>query len=109
MQHCSARLSRACNGRPANLLKLQCFISHVRTENHGVGGSIPPLGTSGCLIRRKAELVAAVRGGRWSLEGARERYASTIDEFLSWQTTLDPHGLPGQAGRQNPPLQFLLL
>jgi hypothetical protein len=56
------------------------------------------------VIRRKAELVAAVHGGRWSLEGTCERYASTIDEFLSWLTTLDPHGLPGhfrfkQAGK----------
>jgi hypothetical protein len=43
--HCPARSSRACNGRPANLLTLQGFIHAFLTENHGVGGSIPPLGT----------------------------------------------------------------
>jgi len=55
-----------------------------------------------CILRlanvmaaRKAELVAAVRGGLLSLEEACERYALTIDEFLSWQRTLDRHGLPG--------------
>ena len=42
---CPARFSSACNGRPANLLKLQRFIPLSQTENHGVGRSIPPLGT----------------------------------------------------------------
>jgi hypothetical protein len=39
-------MRKACNGRPAKLLKIQRFVFHVRTENHGVGGSIPPLGTN---------------------------------------------------------------
>ena len=43
----------------------------------------------------QAELVAAVRGGLLSLEEACERYTLTVDEFLSWQRTLDRHGLPG--------------
>jgi len=56
---------------------------------------LPPRDTKRWVIRRKAELVAAVRGGLLSLEEACERYALTIDEFLSWQRTLDRHGLPG--------------
>jgi Protein of unknown function (DUF1153) len=56
---------------------------------------LPPRDTKRWVIRRKAELVAAVRGGLLTLEEACERYALTIDEFLSWQTTLDRHGLPG--------------
>jgi Protein of unknown function (DUF1153) len=56
---------------------------------------LPPRNTKRWVIRRKAELVAAVRGGLLSLEEACERYALTIDEFLSWQRTLDRHGLPG--------------
>ena len=56
---------------------------------------LPPRDTKRWVTRRKAELVVAVRGGLLSLEEACERYALTIDEFLSWQTTLDRHGLPG--------------
>jgi len=47
------------------------------------------------VIRRKAEVVAAVRGGLISLEEACERYTLTVDEFLSWQRSIDKHGLPG--------------
>ena len=56
---------------------------------------LPPRNTKRWVTRRKAELVAAVRGGLLSLDEACERYALTIDEFLSLQTTLDRHGLPG--------------
>ena len=41
------------------------------------------------------EVVAAVRGGLISLEEACERYTLTVDEFLSWQRSIDKHGLPG--------------
>ena len=56
---------------------------------------LPPRNTTRWVIRRKAELVAAVRGGLLSLEEACERYTLTIDEFLSWQRTIDRYGLPG--------------
>ena len=41
------------------------------------------------------EVVAAVRGGLLSLEEACERYRLTVDEFLSWQRSIDKHGLAG--------------
>ena len=44
---------------------------------------LPPRDTKRWVIRRKAELVAAVRGGLLSLEEACERYTLTVDEFLS--------------------------
>ena len=47
------------------------------------------------VIRRKAEVVAAVRGGLLSLEEACSRYMLTVDELLSWQSSLDRHGLAG--------------
>ena len=56
---------------------------------------LPPRDTKRWVIRRKAELVAAVRGGLLSLEEACERYTLTVDEFLSWQRSIDHHGLPG--------------
>ena len=43
----------------------------------------------------KAEVVAAVRGGLLSLEEACSRYTLTVDEFLSWQFSIDQHGLAG--------------
>ena len=39
--------------------------------------------------------VAAVRGGLLSLEEACARYTLTVDEFLSWQMSIDQHGLAG--------------
>lgn len=56
---------------------------------------LPPRDTKRWVIRRKAALVAAVRGGLLSLEEACERYKLTVDEFLSWQRSIDRHGLPG--------------
>ena len=56
---------------------------------------LPPRDTKRWVIRRKAVLVAAVRGGLLSLEEACERYTLTIDEFLSWQHAIDRYGLPG--------------
>ena len=56
---------------------------------------LPPPDTRRWVIRRKAEVVAAVRGGLLSLEEACKRYTLTVDEFLSWQASIDRHGLPG--------------
>ena len=56
---------------------------------------LPPKETKRWVIRRKAEVVAAVRDGLLSLDEACERYKLTVDEFLSWQRSIDRHGLPG--------------
>ncbi len=56
---------------------------------------LPPPDTRRWVIRRKAEVVAAVRGGLLSLDEACRRYTLTVDEFLSWQASIDSHGLPG--------------
>jgi hypothetical protein len=56
---------------------------------------LPTPGTKRWVIRRKAEVVAAVRGGLLSLEEACSRYMLTVDEFLSWQHSIDRHGLAG--------------
>jgi hypothetical protein len=56
---------------------------------------LPPPSTKRWVIRRKAEVVAAVRGGLLSLEEACNRYKLTVDEFLSWQMSIDQHGLAG--------------
>ena len=56
---------------------------------------LPPSNTRRWVIRRKAEVVAAVRGGLLSIDEACKRYTLTVDEFLSWQRSIDKHGLPG--------------
>ena len=67
---------------------------------------LPPWNTTRWVIRRKAELVAAVRGGLLSLEEACERYTLTVDEFLSWQRSIERYGLPGlRTTRLHPSLQ----
>jgi len=57
--------------------------------------SLPPQDTKRWVIRRKAEVVAAVRAGVLSLEDACKRYTLSVEEFLSWQRLVDSHGLPG--------------
>jgi hypothetical protein len=52
-------------------------------------------GTTRWVIRRKAEVVAAVRGGLLSLEEACSRYMLTVEEFLAWQRSIDRYGLAG--------------
>jgi hypothetical protein len=56
---------------------------------------LPPPETKRWVIRRKAEVVAAVRGGLISLEEACKRYTLTIEEFLSWQRLMESHGMRG--------------
>jgi len=56
---------------------------------------LPPTNTKRWVIRRKAEVVAAVRGGLLSIEEACERYRLTVDELLSWQRSIEKHGLAG--------------
>ncbi|HUK08699.1 MAG TPA: DUF1153 domain-containing protein [Stellaceae bacterium] len=56
---------------------------------------LPPPNTKRWVIRRKAEVVAAVRKGVISLDEACRRYTLSIEEFLSWQRLIDSHGLAG--------------
>ena len=56
---------------------------------------LPAPGTKRWVIRRKAEVVAAVRGGLLSLDEACKRYTLTVEEFLAWQHAIDRFGLAG--------------
>lgn len=63
---------------------------------------LPPPDTKRWVRRRKAEVVAAVRGGLMSLDDACERYRLTIDEYLSWQRSLDRDGIRGLMATRKP-------
>lgn len=67
----------------------------VRPDTHGPLSSLPPPNTKRWVIRRKAAVVAAVRGGLLSLEDACQRYTLSTEEFLSWQRLIDRHGMRG--------------
>ncbi len=56
---------------------------------------LPQNNTTRWVIRRKAEVVAAVNGGLLSLQEACARYNLSLEEFYSWQETIDKSGLPG--------------
>jgi hypothetical protein len=54
---------------------------------------LPTAGTKRWVIRRKAQVVAAVRGGLISLEAVCDRYMLSPEEFLIWQETIDRYGI----------------
>ncbi|MFC3052981.1 CtrA inhibitor SciP [Kordiimonas pumila] len=56
---------------------------------------LPPQDTERWVIRRKAEVVAAVQGGLLTLEDACSRYSLSVEEFLSWQQAIHKNGMPG--------------
>ena len=56
---------------------------------------LPPPNTKRWVILRKAQVVAGVRSGLISLEEACQRYSLSVDEFLSWQSLFDAHGMNG--------------
>jgi hypothetical protein len=78
-------------------------VTHTSDEKfvRGVFGApllasdLPPPDTQRWVIRRKAEIVAAVRGGLLSLDEACNRYGLTTEEFIAWQSSIDRYGLPG--------------
>jgi hypothetical protein len=56
---------------------------------------LPAADTRRWVIRRKAEVVAAVRGGLLSLEDALARYGLTAEEFEAWREAYGRHGMAG--------------
>ncbi len=57
--------------------------------------NLPPADTKRWVIRRKAEVVAAVRNGLIGQDDACERYRLSAEEFLNWEKLIAAHGLRG--------------
>ncbi len=55
---------------------------------------LPPTDTKRWVIRRKAEVVAAVVGGLLTTDEACERYSICLEEFVSWQRAIERSGMP---------------
>jgi hypothetical protein len=57
--------------------------------------SLPPPATTRWVVRRKAEVVAAVNGGLLTIDEVCSRYSLTLEEFASWQRAVDRSGMQG--------------
>ncbi|MBY0520156.1 MAG: DUF1153 domain-containing protein [Sphingomonas sp.] len=57
--------------------------------------SLPPPETTRWVVRRKAEVVAAVNGGLLNVDEVCARYNLTVEEFAGWQRAIDRSGMPG--------------
>lgn len=56
---------------------------------------LPKPSTKRWVMRRKAEVVAAVNGGLLTIDEVLERYSLTLEEFASWQRAMDRSGMKG--------------
>ena len=56
---------------------------------------LPPVDIKRWVTRRKAEVVAAVRGGLLTKEDACERYSLSAEEYEGWERLYDRFGVKG--------------
>ena len=57
--------------------------------------TLPPANTRRWVVRRKAEVVAAVNGGLLTIDEVLDLYDLTLEEFASWQRAVDRSGMQG--------------
>ena len=57
--------------------------------------SLPPPAPGRWTVRRKAEVVSAVRGGLLTFDEACARYSLELEELIDWHRALDRSGMPG--------------
>ena len=75
----------------------------IKKENYVIGpdgspltvADLPDPKTRRWVIRRKAEVVAAVSGGLLSEEEALRRYDLSEEEFSGWRALYSKHGRKG--------------
>lgn len=56
---------------------------------------MPEPSTKRWVARRKAQVVAAVKGGLLTVDEACDRYSITLEEYASWERGIDRYGLAG--------------
>jgi hypothetical protein len=66
-------------------------VSHVigPTGHRLTKADLPPPNTKRWVIRRKAEVIAAVRGGLLTRDDAIRSYGLTTEEYAAWQRALE--------------------
>ena len=70
-------------------------VSIVRISRDKELNKLPDPNTQRWVVRRKAQVVAAVRSGLLSIDEACARYKLSEEEFRSWMILLDNHGVRG--------------
>lgn len=67
-----------------------------RTINEAVGfGDLPPADTRRWVVRRKAEVIAAINSGRLTRAEACTRYRLSEEELCLWERAIGAAGIPG--------------
>jgi hypothetical protein len=56
---------------------------------------LPPPDTKRWVTRRKAEVIAAMRGGLITRQEVCNRYGISNDELQAWEELFDQHGMRG--------------
>jgi hypothetical protein len=57
--------------------------------------TLPPRDLQRWTPRRKAEVVAAVRGGLFTVSESCDRYGISLEEFVGWQRSVERSGMLG--------------
>ena len=82
--------------KPVTTNPLQTFANSV----------LPPFSTTHWTMRRKAQVVSAVRSCLLTVEEACERYRLSEEEFKSWMRLLDSHGVKGLRVTRTKPMTY---
>jgi len=77
--------------------------THQETTDYTIGpdgrkltlADLPPADTTRWVVRRKAEVIAAIRGNLLSEEAAIDYYNLTSEEIETWYHMIDEHGIAG--------------
>ena len=70
-------------------------VNIVRISRNKELERLPSPDTKRWVVRRKAQVVAAIKNGILSVEEALNRYAISEEELRSWMVLLDNHGVRG--------------
>ncbi len=75
---------------------ISAMASTYTTEMPGeMLGQLPPMNGIRWGIRRKSQLIDAIRHGQLTFDEARVRYRLSVEELTSWQAFFDKHGQRG--------------
>jgi len=64
--------------------------------------NLPPVHLKRWVARRKAEVIAAVKGGLLTMSEACARYCISSDEFREWERHYESDGLAGLRASARP-------
>lgn len=75
---------------------LSAMASSYTTEAPGETlGGLPPINVIRWGVRRKSQLIDAIRRGLLTFDEAQVRYRLSVEELTSWQAFFDKHGQRG--------------